>query len=172
MPSLFERQFATDSTCHHDRRNRITHFIGIPAIVLSLLLVLALWRIELGSMSLSGAWLVGSFAAFGWIALDVAIGLVMAAFLVPMILFSGWFAEVYGSGLTWRLFGLLFIGGWVFQLLGHAFEGKRPALMDNLFQAFIGPMFIMAEFLMVLGLRRDLARFTGDEVVDTLQKQA
>jgi uncharacterized membrane protein YGL010W len=51
----------------------------------------------------------------------------------------------------------------VFQFLGHAFEGRRPALMDNLFQAFIGPMFIMAEFLMMLGLRRDLARFTGDE---------
>lgn len=172
MPRLFERQLATYSTCHHDRRNRATHFIGIPAIVLSLLLILALWRIETGSVSLSGAWMVGSLSALGWIALDWAIGLAMAAFLVPMVLFSGWFAAAYGSGPTWWLFGLLFIGGWVFQLVGHAFEGKRPALMDNLFQAFIGPMFIMAEFLMMLGLRRDLARFTGDEFVDAPRKQA
>jgi len=31
-----------------------------------------------------------------------------------------------------------------------------PALVDNLFQAFIGPMFIMAEVLMALGFKRDL----------------
>jgi uncharacterized membrane protein YGL010W len=80
-----------------------------------------------------------------------------------MILFSNWFAASYGSGLTWWLFAVLFVGGWVFQLVGHAFEGRRPALMDNLFQAFIGPMFMMAEVLMMLGLRRDLARLTGDE---------
>jgi len=44
----------------------------------------------------------------------------------------------------------------LFQLVGHVWEGKRPALMDNLFQAFIGPMFIMAEVLMLLGIKSDL----------------
>ncbi len=159
MPTLFERQLATYSSYHKDHRNRATHFIGIPFIVLSLLLILALWQ----PGPLSGAWIVGGLAALGWIALDLTIGLAMAVALIPMVLFSNWFAAAYGSTATWWLFGLLFVGGWVFQFLGHAFEGRRPALMDNLFQAFIGPMFIMAEFLMMLGLRRDLARFTGDE---------
>lgn len=36
----------------------------------------------------------------------------------------------------------LFIGGWALQFLGHHYEGKRPALMDTIFQAFIGPMFL------------------------------
>jgi uncharacterized membrane protein YGL010W len=35
-------------------------------------------------------------------------------------------------------------------------EGRRPALADNLFQGFVGPMFIMAEVLMALGLKQDL----------------
>ena len=50
---------------------------------------------------------------------------------------------------------------------GHAFEGRRPALADNLFQAFIGPMFIMTEVLMMLGFRRDLARVIDGEAPST-----
>lgn len=159
MSTLFERQLATYSSHHRDHRNRATHFIGIPAIVLSLLIVLALWQ----PGGISGAWIVGGLAALGWIALDLTVGLAMAVVLLPMILFANWFAATYGSGPAWWLFAVLFVGGWVFQFAGHAFEGRRPALMDNLFQAFIGPMFIMAEMLMMLGLRRDLARLTGDK---------
>lgn len=158
-PSLFERQLATYSSYHRDHRNRATHVLGIPAIVLSLLLVLALWRFSSGSLALSGAWLVGALAAAGWIALDIAVGSAMAVLLLPMILIADWFATLYGPGPTWWAFGILFAGGWALQLVGHAYEGRRPALADNLFQAFIGPMFLMAEVLAGLGLRRDLARF-------------
>ena len=56
----------------------------------------------------------------------------------------------------WIVFAVFFVGGWVFQLAGHAWEGRRPALVDNLFQAFIGPMFPMAEPLIALGLKCDL----------------
>ena len=157
-PTLFERQLATYSSYHRDHRNRATHFIGIPAIVLSLLLVLALWRFSVLGLSLSGAWLVGILAVIGWIALDRTIGIAMAFVTIPMILFSEWFVGSYGTAPTWWLFAVLFVGGWAFQLVGHVFEGRRPALADNLFQAFIGPMFLMAEVLAGLGLRRDLAR--------------
>ncbi|NIX75127.1 DUF962 domain-containing protein [Microvirga terricola] len=160
MSTLFERQLATYSSYHRDHRNRLTHFIGIPAIVFSLIILLALWQVQFSSIRISGAWLVWAAACLGWIALDLTIGLAMALVLLPVVVFADWFAATYGSAATLWLFGILFVGGWVFQLVGHAFEGRRPALADNLFQAFIGPMFIMAEVLMMLGLRRDLARFT------------
>jgi uncharacterized membrane protein YGL010W len=167
-PSLFERQLATYASYHRDHRNRATHVLGIPAIVLSLLLVLALWRYSVGPLALSGAWLVGAPAALGWIALDIAVGCAMAVLLLPMILIADWFATAYGPGPAWWAFGILFVGGWALQLLGHVFEGRRPALADNLFQAFIGPMFLMAEMLTGLGLRRDLARFLEPDP-ETLQ---
>jgi len=160
-PTLFERQLATYASYHRDHRNRATHFVGIPAIVLSLLLVLALWRFAPGGVSLSGAWMVGALAAIGWIALDLTVGVAMAVILLPLILFAEWWVAHHGTAATWELFCVLFVGGWVFQLVGHAFEGRRPALADNLFQAFIGPMFLMAEVLIALGLRRDLADHTG-----------
>jgi len=161
VPTLFARQLASYASYHRDRRNRATHFVGIPAIVFSLLLLLALWRVHLGTLSLSGAAIVGFMAALGWIALDLSVGVAMAVVVFLMAGAADWFVARFGHGATWTVFGILFVGGWALQLLGHAFEGRRPALADNLFQAFIGPMFVMAELLIALGLRPDLARHTG-----------
>ena len=87
-------------------------------------------------------------------ALDLGIGLGMVAVLVPMVLAADAIADAFGRAGCWRVAAFLFVVGWVFQFVGHAFEGRRPALVDNLFQAFVGPMFIMAEFLAFVGLRR------------------
>jgi uncharacterized membrane protein YGL010W len=151
MDTFFSRQLATYASYHRDGRNRATHFIGIPAIVFALLVPLALARIG----GVSAAVIVALLALIGWIALDRVIGLAMAAMIVPMLLAAQWIAG-YGSKTAWLVFAIFFAGGWIFQLAGHVWEGRRPALADNLFQAFIGPMFIMAEVLMALGLKQDL----------------
>lgn len=152
MSNLFARQLATYASYHRDERNRATHFIGIPAIVFAILLPLALLRVG----SVSGAMVVTALALIGWIALDRIIGLAMIAPMLPMLILAEWIACTCGGATVWILFAVFFVGGWAFQLVGHAWEGRRPALADNLFQAFIGPMFIMAEVLMALGLKRDL----------------
>ena len=152
MSNLFARQLATYASYHRDERNRATHFIGIPAIVFAILLPLALLRVG----SVSGAMVVTALALIGWIALDRIIGLAMIAPMLPMLILAEWIACTCGGATVWILFAVFFVGGWAFQLVGHAWEGRRPALADNLFQAFIGPMFIMAEVLMALDLKRDL----------------
>ena len=151
LDSLFARQLATYASYHRDARNRATHFIGIPAIVFSILVPLALWRVG----GVSAAMLVALAAVIGWIALDRIIGLAMLVMMVPMLLIAEWVAG-FGSATAWTVFAIFFGGGWAFQLVGHVWEGRRPALADNLFQAFIGPMFIMAEVLMALGLKQEL----------------
>ena len=40
------------------------------------------------------------------------------------------------------------------QLIGHAFEGRRPALADNLLQIFNAPLFLTAEVVALLGGKR------------------
>jgi uncharacterized membrane protein YGL010W len=149
LDSLFARQLATYASYHRDARNRATHFIGIPAIVFSVLVPLALVRIDGVSLAL----MVTILAVVGWIALDRVIGLAMLVMMVPMLLIAEWVAGC-GATTAWTVFAIVFVGGWAFQLVGHVWEGRRPALADNLFQAFIGPMFIMAEVLMALGLNR------------------
>ena len=154
--SFFAQQLGMYASYHRDARNRATHFVGIPAIVFSLLVVFALWRFELFGIELSAAWIVAALAVAGWIALDATIGLAMLVVMLPLLLIAEWIATRFGTATAWLVFAVFFVGGWVFQLVGHVWEGRRPALADNLFQAFVGPMFIMAEALMVLGLKQDL----------------
>ena len=158
MSNLFARQLAAYASYHRDARNRATHFIGIPAIVFAILLPLALLRVG----TVSGAMAVTALALIGWIALDLVIGLAMIVVMLPMLVAAEWIARIYGSATVWILFAVFFVGGWAFQLVGHAWEGRRPALADNLFQAFIGPMFLMAEVLIALGLKQDL-KAAGDD---------
>ena len=117
----------------------------------SILVPLALVKID----GISIALMVAIMAVLGWIALDRIIGLAMLVMMVPMLLIAQWIVG-FGSTTAWIVFAIFFVGGWVFQLVGHVWEGRRPALADNLFQAFIGPMFIMAEVLMALGLKQEL----------------
>jgi uncharacterized membrane protein YGL010W len=46
-----------------------------------------------------------------------------------------------GTLAGWIWFAVLFVGGWILQLVGHVFEGRKPALVDNLFQIFVAPIF-------------------------------
>jgi len=47
---------------------------------------------------------------------------------------------------------------WLAQFVGHGvFEGRAPALLDNIFQAlFLAPLFVWLEFLFLLGYRPEL----------------
>src|SRR5216684_474769 len=134
---FFQRQLASYASVHRDWRNKGTHFVGIPLIVFSLMLILALWQFGLGR--------------------DTSAGAVMAVVMLPTWYAAEALAGALGPSSTWTAFLVLFVVGWALQFLGHHYEGKRPALLDNLFQAFIGPMFLVAETMVVLGQRPDLA---------------
>ena len=58
-------------------------------------------------------------------------------------------------------FAVLFVAAGA-TFLGHHYEGKRPALLDNIFQGFIGPMFLVAETLVASGYRPRSSRHMGE----------
>ncbi len=47
----------------------------------------------------------------------------------------------------WLIFLALFIGGWIIQFIGHGFEGKKPAFLDNIMQILSAPLFVTHEIL-------------------------
>jgi uncharacterized membrane protein YGL010W len=161
---FFRRQLQSYASVHRDPRNKATHFLGIPVIVFSLLLILSLWPVHIGR-EVTMAMVISVIAVLGWIALDFGIGLIMAGLMLVAWYAAEALAMVLGPASTWTAFFVLFVGGWALQFLGHHFEGKRPALMDNIFQAFVGPMFLVAEALVIAGLRRDLAPLMGEGAV-------
>ena len=66
-------------------------------------------------------------------------------------------AEVMSDNGDTLLLGVgLFVVGWVFQFVGHYFEGKKPAFVDDLMGLVIGPLFVVAEILFLIGFFKDL----------------
>ena len=57
--------------------------------------------------------------------------------------------------LPWQLSLGAFVLGWVFQLVGHRFEGTKPKFLENLVYLLIGPLYIFEEtFDAVAGSKR------------------
>ena len=50
----------------------------------------------------------------------------------------------------------LFVLGWVIQFVGHYYEGRKPAFVDDVSGLIVGPLFVAAELAFLLGLRHDL----------------
>jgi uncharacterized membrane protein YGL010W len=88
--------------------------------------------------------------------LDAPLALAMAVFTGALSWAAHSVAHGYPPTVGWSVFAACFIGGWLLQLLGHVFEGRRPAFTDNLWQVFVAPVFLMAEAGFALGLRREL----------------
>ena len=97
-------------------------------------------------------WLIGN--AF-YVALDVKLGLMMTVITGAMVYIAQPIAQL-GLG-AWLAVSLgIFVGGWVLQFVGHHFEGKKPAFVDDIMGLAIGPLFVLAELSFELGLRKAL----------------
>src|SRR3954468_1772285 len=70
-----EEQMATYAAYHQDARNKATHFIGVPIIVLSLFIPLAWLRIG----DVSAAMVLAAVLVVYYLTLDVWLGIAMAA---------------------------------------------------------------------------------------------
>lgn len=154
MKSL-EEQMAFYAAYHQSVRNKLTHFIGVPVIILSLFIPLAWPRVDVAGMSLTAAMLFAAVVLAYYLVLDVPLALAMAVVTAALVWLGHQIAAL-GAGPAWAWFGALFVGGWILQLVGHAFEGRRPALADNLFQIFVAPIFLCAEIFFALGYKPGL----------------
>ena len=143
-----EEQMGIYAAYHQDRRNKLTHFIGVPVIVLSLMIPLSWVKVE----PVSAALVITAILVAYYLVLDVPLGLAMLV-VMGALLWLGQLIAGLGALWGWIGFGVLFVGGWILQLVGHVFEGRKPALADNLFQIFVAPIFLAAEILFALGYK-------------------
>ncbi len=140
---------------HRDRRNIASHFIGIPMIVLAVAVLLARPGIEVAGLWLSPATLVALAAALFYLRLDLRFGLLMSA-LLGLCLWAAASLAAQTTGL-WLGSGIgLFVLGWIIQFVGHYYEGRKPAFVDDVMGLVIGPLFVAAEAAFLLGLRREV----------------
>jgi uncharacterized membrane protein YGL010W len=154
-----EQHLTQYAACHRDRRNIATHFVGVPMIVFSVVLALAVVAIPLGPFTTTLAAVLSVAATLYYAKLDLAIGITMAiVFFVMCALASEITARCSDVAvLGWAL--AIFVAGWIIQFVGHRFEGRKPAFLDDVMGLAIGPVFVVAEFAFLMGLRHDLRAY-------------
>lgn len=61
---------------------------------------------------------------------------------------------------------------WILQFIGHGkYEGRKPALLDNLVQAlFLAPLFVWYEILFKLGFYKNLKKEVDSGIAVELAK--
>ena len=150
-----EEQMSFYAAYHQNARNKATHFIGVPAIMLSLFIPLAWIRFEVGEVTLTAAMLFAAVVLVYYFMLDVPLALAMLVVTGALVFIAQKIADL-GALQGWIGFAIFFVGGWILQLVGHVFEGRKPALADNLFQIFVAPIFLAAEVFFALGYKRQL----------------
>jgi uncharacterized membrane protein YGL010W len=150
-----EAHLSNYAAYHRDRRNIATHFLGIPMIVVGVFVLLARFSVVIEGVSISPAWLLFAGSVMFYASLDTWFGLAMTVVNAPA-LYAGARLASLSAGL-WLTAGVgLFLVGWVVQFIGHAFEGRKPAFVDDLVGLLVGPLFLVAETAFALGLRRHL----------------
>lgn len=154
---LATRQLTEYARYHRDPRNIATHFVGIPLIAFGIAALLA--RVPVGGADtvLPGAhWLVWALTALWYLRLGRAsLTLPTIAALGALVMLAHPLGEAATS--AWLAWGLgSFVVGWVFQAVGHGWEGRKPAFFDDLRGLLVGPMFVVAEVLCAVGLQRGL----------------
>lgn len=140
---------------HRDRRNIATHFVGVPMIQLAVTVLLSRPAVDLGGLALSPAVAVALAVAVFYARLDARFGVVMAALLAACLSIGA--ALAAGPTGTWLGAGVgLFVVGWIIQFVGHFWEGRKPAFVDDVVGLLVGPLFVVAEAGFLLGLRREV----------------
>jgi len=152
---------------HRDRRNIATHFVGVPLIVFAV--VLALAQISLGGVHFG--WLAILATSAYYIRLDRPLGLVMLGFLVLCGAAASIISAKTSLGVSLGIATLVFVVGWVIQFIGHHFEGVKPAFVDDLIGLVIGPLFVAAEAMFMLDMKRGLATYIEARVGPTLARR-
>jgi uncharacterized membrane protein YGL010W len=158
MRNWFYEQLAMYSAYHRDGRNQATHHIGVPMIVFSLIVLTTPVRFAVPGLEapLSLASLLMGALLLLYVLSTPLIG-VIAVMLYGALMFGAVLITAgEPMGFAVKLFATLFIVGWIIQFWGHTFEGRKPALFDNLVQIFIAPAFLIAEVLFTLGLEKGL----------------
>lgn len=141
------------AVCHQNPTNKKIHWICVPLIVWSLFALL--WMVRLPFLEglpvpANAATLVlaGFTVYYLLLSWQLAIGVLL---LVSVMLGLGLQLSLATGVPMWILALVVFVAAWVGQFIGHNYEGKRPALFEDLRFLLIGPLWCLAHFYRKLG---------------------
>jgi uncharacterized membrane protein YGL010W len=136
------RLFADYAAYHQDRRNLLCHEIGIPLIVLGIIALLRLVTLPGANPNLNLAALAIVAAAAYYLSLGRAVRAAAYVAILGMIVLY-----LIAAYVSWPLAIAAFVVGWIFQFVGHWYEGKSPAFLTNLQHLLVGPLWVASHLV-------------------------
>ena len=161
---------------HRDRRNIVTHFFGVPMIVVAVGVLLARPVMLLAGLAVTPAWAVFALVALWYLSRGhLGIGVATTTGVGLLMLMAHRVSD--SSVAHWLAWGVGFFAlGWVIQFVGHYYEGRKPAFADDIVGLLVGPMFVALELLAPLGFFKSLLaqveRHAGPTVIRDLAHPA
>ena len=109
--------------------------------------------------------------ATGYLLLEPVAGALLAPLLLGSTAGANFLTSTYGARATYAAVAVHVLS-WGAQFIGHGvYEGRAPALRDNLAQAlFLAPFFVWMELLFACGYRPDLKARVDREVQTRIAK--
>ncbi|KAL2406674.1 hypothetical protein ABEF93_007997 [Exophiala dermatitidis] len=165
MALNLEKQLRFYGAYHHDSVNISIHMLGVPIILWTFFLLgtnsppllklpefMTVPNLDLNVGTICCLCYCGLY-----ILLEPIAGTALSALLLVGTAYAKHLTTVYGMTANYWAMGA-FVASWIAQFLGHGlFEGRAPALLDNIFQAFfLAPLFVWLELLFALGYRPEL----------------
>jgi uncharacterized membrane protein YGL010W len=146
-----EALFADYASYHRTKGNKVFHRLGIPMIMLSLIgMLTAVPLFTLGTVRLDAAMLLIAVASAWYFVVEWRLAIAMMAISV------GFYFVGAALGLWINL--ALFVVGWIFQGIGHAFyEHKSPAFLRNFVHLLVGPLWILNDVIPVVKIETSKA---------------
>lgn len=106
-----------------------------------------------------------------YVLLEPVAGTALAVLVLAGTAYGNHLTHTYGNTMnTWA--AAAHVVSWIAQFIGHGkFEGRAPALLDNLFQAiFLAPLFVWLEILFSLGYREELKKRLDKMIAQDIAK--
>ncbi|MDD9321892.1 DUF962 domain-containing protein [Acinetobacter lactucae] len=133
MKSITE-WFDEYSESHQNPTNKQIHWLCVPAILFSIIGIIAHFSILLTALLLV-------LTLVFYARLDLVLAVAMAALLVVM----AWLIYTLPVGVGFYI--AIFVIAWVGQFYGHKVEGKKPSFFKDLQFLLIGPVWCMDAYL-------------------------
>jgi uncharacterized membrane protein YGL010W len=135
---------------HTKKGTLITHLIGVPMVTFSALVLFSFITLNIANhFVMDFNWIAFIVLSLLYLRLKFSWGLAASLLLLGLTLLSTYFSSFW-------VFLVSFVIGWAIQLLGHAIEGRKPALLDSFWESlFIAPLFIVAEVFFLCGKDKD-----------------
>lgn len=152
MSASFLEQAKQYASFHTNPITRYTHYVGIPLIIFSTLIFLGYFKIVLtGVFSIDFGWILTLVLLLYYFKLEWRLALTITPILVIFNFLAGLLSDQGPTQESVWTFIILFIVGWICQFAGHFIEKNKPVLMENISQAWIAPLFLIAELYFAFG---------------------